>query len=156
ISPEDTTKDGKPDKCNVLGPVALGGDAISSAAAAIPQGAWVVDLTLKDSGLDGFNALAGHCFDKDQTCPGGSTPIVLDGPTEDNPVPQERTFTSNQIQISGSRNETEARDLALVLNYGALPVQLEQQRIETVSATLGRDSLHAGLVAGFIGVAIVA
>jgi preprotein translocase subunit SecD len=140
----------------VLGPVALGGDGISSAAAAIPQGAWLVDLTFKDSGLSAFNKLVGHCYGKDATCPGGSTGIVLDGIVENNPVPKDPSFSSNQIQIEGSPNESAARDLALVLNYGALPIQLEQQRIETVSATLGRDSLHAGLVAGFVGVAIVA
>jgi preprotein translocase subunit SecD len=42
-----------------------------------------------------------------------------------------------------------------VLRYGSLPVQLEQQTVRTVSATLGKDSLRAGLIAGLIGAGIV-
>ncbi len=156
ISTEDLDKDGKVDRCNVLGPVAFDGTAVSNATAAIPQGAWVVDLTLKDSGLEKFNDLSGRCYNKDGTCPGGATAIVLDGNTESNPVPQTPTFTSDQVEISGSFTNKTASDLALVLNYGALPIELQQQRVETVSATLGRDSLHAGLVAGAVGLALVA
>ncbi len=43
-----------------------------------------------------------------------------------------------------------------MLNYGALPIELQQQRVESVSATLGHDSLHAGLIAGLVGLALVA
>jgi preprotein translocase subunit SecD len=59
-------------------------------------------------------------------------------------------------QISGSFTEREAKDLALVLKYGALPVQLQPETVQTVSASLGKDSLHAGLVAGAVGLALVA
>lgn len=156
VAREDRDKDGTPDVCSVLGPVALSGEAVSSARAAIPQGSWVVELELKGSGLDAFNVLSGHCFSKDQTCPGGSTAIVLDGNVESNPVPQTPTFNSTQIQISGKFTHGQADDLALVLNYGALPIQLQQERVETVSATLGHDSLRAGLIAGAVGIAAVA
>jgi len=156
VAREDQDKDGTPDVCSVLGPVALSGEAVSSARAAIPQGSWVVDLELKGSGLDAFNVLSGHCYSRDQVCPGGSTAIVLDGNVESNPVPQTPTFDSTSIQISGKFSHSQADDLALVLNYGALPIQLQQERVETVSATLGNDSLRAGLIAGFVGVAAVA
>jgi preprotein translocase subunit SecD len=46
--------------------------------------------------------------------------------------------------------------LATSLKYGALPVEFEQQQAQIVSATLGQDALHAGLVAGAVGVALVA
>jgi len=156
VAQNDQNKDGKVDSCTVLGPTALGGTAVSSAQAAIPQGAWVVELTLKDSGLQGFNELSSRCYNKDGTCPGGTTAIVLDGQVESNPRPQTPTFSSSNIEISGSFTNKTASDLALVLSYGALPIELQQQRVETVSATLGRDSLHAGLVAGFVGLALVA
>ena len=42
------------------------------------------------------------------------------------------------------------------MNYGSLPVQLEPQQEQSVSPTLGRDSLRAGLIAGGIGIAAVA
>lgn len=156
IAKEDRDKDGKVDVCSVLGPVSLSGEAVSSARAAIPQGSWVVELELKGSGLDGFNVLSGHCFAKDTTCPAGTTAIVLDGNVESNPAPQTATFTSTSIEISGKFNQKQAEDLALVLNYGALPIQLQQERVETVSATLGHDSLRAGLIAGLVGILAVA
>ncbi|HEX8771190.1 MAG TPA: SecD/SecF family protein translocase subunit, partial [Acidimicrobiales bacterium] len=59
-------------------------------------------------------------------------------------------------QITGSFTEAEAKDLALVLRYGSLPVQLQPETVQTVSASLGKDSLHAGLVAGIVGLALVA
>ena len=156
IAKEDRDKDGKTDVCSVLGPTALSGEAVSSARAAIPAGSWVVELELKGSGLDGFNVLSGHCFAKDPTCPGGTTAIVLDGNVESNPAPQTATFTSTAIEISGKFNQKQAEELALVLNYGALPIQLQQERVETVSATLGHDSLRAGLIAGLVGIGAVA
>ena len=58
--------------------------------------------------------------------------------------------------ISGSFSEGEAKDLALVLRYGSLPVELERQTVQTVSATLGEDSLRAGIVAGVVGLILVA
>jgi preprotein translocase subunit SecD len=42
-----------------------------------------------------------------------------------------------------------------VLKYGSVPVELKPQAAQTVSATLGKDSLHAGLIAGFVGVLLV-
>ena len=42
-----------------------------------------------------------------------------------------------------------------MLRYGSLPVELEPQAVQTVSATLGQDSLRAGLVAGLIGLLLV-
>ena len=156
VATDDRDKDGSVDACTVLGPVALSGEAVSSAQAVIPQGKWVVSLELRSSGLDLFNELSSRCFNRDQTCPGGTTAIVLDGNVESNPAPQTPTFTSTQIEISGQFSQKQADDLALVLNYGALPIQLEQERVETVSATLGQESLRAGLIAGFVGIAAVA
>ena len=57
-------------------------------------------------------------------------------------------FQADQISISGNFTEKEADDLALVLRYGALPVKLDPQAVQTVSATLGKDSLRAGVIAG--------
>ncbi len=159
IAGEDHNHDGTIDGCALLGPMAFDGSKVSGASASFPSGQWVVNLDFSDSGLSLFNTLVGHCYNSDPTCPGGTTAIVLDGRIESNPRPQDPTFTGS-VQISGPSgvglSQAEASDLALVLNYGSLPVQLQQQRVETVSATLGRDSLHAGLIAGGIGIAAVA
>ena len=42
-----------------------------------------------------------------------------------------------------------------MLRYGSLPVNLEPQTIQTVSPSLGEDSLQAGLIAGFVGLGLV-
>ena len=55
--------------------------------------------------------------------------------------------------ISGDFTQGEADDLAKLINYGALPVQLEELTVENVSPTLGNDQLDAGIVAGIIGLA---
>jgi preprotein translocase subunit SecD len=156
IATTDSDKNGAVDGCELLGPVALSGTAVSDAQAAIPQGEWIVQLTLKDSGLEAWNAITAHCYDQDQVCPGNRVAIVLDGRVESDPRPEQRVFQSNQIQITGKFTQKQADDLALVLRYGSLPIELEQQRVETVSATLGHDSLRAGLIAGAIGLAAVA
>ena len=43
-----------------------------------------------------------------------------------------------------------------MLRYGSLPVEFDQVALQQVSATLGTDSLHAGLLAGAVGIALVA
>ena len=58
--------------------------------------------------------------------------------------------------ISGNFSQGEADDLAKLINYGSLPVQLKQISVENVSPTLGQDQLNAGIIAGVIGLALVA
>jgi preprotein translocase subunit SecD len=60
------------------------------------------------------------------------------------------------VRISGSFTQTEAGDLARLLRFGALPVQLKQLTSENVSPTLGKDQLRSGIAAGIIGLALVA
>jgi preprotein translocase subunit SecD len=47
------------------------------------------------------------------------------------------------------------RSLARVLNRGAFPVPVVQQRVETVSPTAGQDALNAALIAGLVGLAVM-
>ena len=71
------------------------------------------------------------------------------------PTIQQPSYERDQISISGSFNEGEAKNLALVLRYGSLPVALEVQQTRDVSATLGSDSLRAGVVSALVGLALV-
>ena len=149
-----------PAKCWVaryfLGPTALKGDAVSDANATFPQNAWVVNPVFKsgEDGIDQFNAVAAECNGGAPSCPTTQLAIVLDGIVISAPQIQQPSFERDQIQITGDFDESSAKDLALVLRYGSLPVELEPQQTQTVSATLGTDALRAGLVAGFIGLAI--
>ncbi|MBN2205181.1 MAG: protein translocase subunit SecD [Thermoleophilia bacterium] len=81
--------------------------------------------------------------------------VVESAPRIDHTDPTLRDGISGGAEISGSFTLAEAKDLALVLNTGALPVQLEPIQQAEVSATLGKDSLRAGLAAGIVGLALV-
>jgi preprotein translocase subunit SecD len=81
--------------------------------------------------------------------------IVLDGEVLTAPSINEATFARDQIQISGSFDQESAQAVAVALRYGSLPLNLEPQQAETVSATLGEGALQAGLVAGAVGLAAV-
>jgi preprotein translocase subunit SecD len=71
------------------------------------------------------------------------------------PTVQQPNFSGGSVQISGAFSESEARNLARVLNSGSLPVKLETQAVQTVSPTLGKDSLRAAWIAGLVGVGLV-
>ena len=142
-----------------LGPAALTGAGVETAEARVDpsSGQWSVHLTMKSGtvGIDGWNQLATRCFNRDATCPTGQIAIVLDSVVKSSPVVQTPTFTRDQIQITGNFSEREAKNLALVLRYGSLPVPLVPQAVQTVSASLGQDSLRAGIVSGIIGLLLV-
>ncbi|MCX7621146.1 MAG: protein translocase subunit SecD [Acidimicrobiales bacterium] len=148
-----------------LGPVELTGDSLSGASAAIdPQtGQWKVRPVFKGGadGIDKFNAAAAKCKPPSSTCPTGAIAIVLDGKVISAPQIQPNSaaftpFSADSIEISGSFTERDAKDLALVLRYGALPVELELQQVQVVSATLGKDALSAALAAGVVAAIVVA
>ncbi len=145
-----------------LGPALLRGDTLESADVGFDGLAtWSVSPIFKSGpgGIDQFNSAAEQCYAASPNpliCPSGRLAIVLDGKVISAPNIQQPSFARDQIQISGSFDEVSARNLALVLNYGALPVVLEAQQTRTVSATIGNDVLRAGIVAGLIGLAIVA
>jgi SecD/SecF fusion protein len=88
--------------------------------------------------------------------------IVLDGEIRSFPIID---FTDPSLadgiaggsaQISGLDSIDEAKDLALVLQTGALPVEFVQVDSTQVSATLGEDSLRQALIAGIGGLIAVA
>ena len=141
-----------------LGPALATGQIVSSARAEIPQGQWIVALSMKGGadGIDKFNEIAAQCNPPSATCPTGRLAIVLDSLVQSAPTINEPSYSKDDITISGSFTEGEAKDLALVLRYGSLPVELERQSVQTVSASLGEDSLRAGIIAGVVGLVLVA
>ncbi|MDP9019675.1 MAG: protein translocase subunit SecD, partial [Actinomycetota bacterium] len=138
-----------------LGPAGALGRDLAGAQARFAQPSWAIDLQFTSEGITRFNQLAAACFNVRPTCPLRSAAIVLDDTVMSAPTIQTPEFQPDQVQITGEFSEKEAKDLALVLRFGALPVQLEQQSVSTVSASLGGDSLRAGLIAGALGTALV-
>ena len=83
-------------------------------------------------------------------------PIFLDDKAISAPTVQS-PITGGSGQISGGfETITEAQDLAVLLNSGALPAPIDVVENRTVSATLGQDSLVKSLRAGAIGLLCVA
>lgn len=140
-----------------LGPAVATGRIVADARAELLlTGEWVVNLEIKGSDIGEFNArAAAPCFAREPTCPTGQLAIVLDSRVVMAPNIQQPSYQRDQISISGSLSEREAKDLALVLRYGSLPVALEIQQTREVSATLGSDSLRAGIVSGLVGLLLL-
>jgi preprotein translocase subunit SecD len=81
--------------------------------------------------------------------------IILDDKVQGRPpVIQERIERRGQITLSG-KSFQEARDLALTLRAGALPVPLKIVEERQVGASLGEDSISKGIIAGLVGTALV-
>lgn len=142
----------------LVGPArATGAVFANDARAEIFTGRWVVTVSLQ-SGEDGegvWNALTTLCFGRDDDCPTAQVAIVLDGEVISAPVVQEAVFTGGSVQITGDFSEADARDLARILEFGAVPVRFEVATVQTVSPTLGQDSLRAAVVAGLVGVLLI-
>ncbi len=81
--------------------------------------------------------------------------IVLDGRVQGRPpIIQSRIDRNGRITLGGKTLQ-EAQDLALTLKAGALPVPLAIVESGQVGASLGADSIRAGILAGLIGTLLV-
>jgi preprotein translocase subunit SecD len=142
----------------LLGPAEATGEVSSNdSSSQVDAGAWVVVAKLKSgaAGADVWNALATKCFAGGADCPTKAIAIILDGEVISAPTVQAPTFDNGTVQISGSFSETQAKDLARVLQFGAVPVKFETPTVQTVSASLGEDSLRAAVLSGLIGLLLV-
>jgi len=102
-----------------------------------------------------FNALGARLFDQVTAANVNKRfAIVLDNTIYSAPVIRER-ISGGSAQISGNFTEKTASDLAIVLRAGALPAPVKIIQNVTVGASLGKDSIEKGLMAGAIGVALV-
>jgi preprotein translocase subunit SecD len=143
----------------LLGPSGVPGNAVHSAQAVFNTPSWDVEVTLTGSGSKQWDTLATQQFH-------AYVAIDLDGEVVSAPLtlPSQSTFTSfnGKVQISGNFTQSSAQNLALDLNYGALPVSFTNHHggsgpidQTTVSPTLGKSSLKAGLAAGIGGLLLV-
>jgi preprotein translocase subunit SecD len=143
-----------------LQPAFIQGTNVTNATAELPQGGvgWVVNLQFDSEGASAL-ATASRDLTALPECGTGQSPcnafaIVLDGVVVSAPRFNE-AILGGQASIEGNFTSQEARDLANVLRYGALPVTLEPVDITTISPTVGQEQLVAGLIAGAIGLALV-
>jgi protein-export membrane protein SecD len=121
------------------------GADLQAAAAEFNQ-QWVIRFDLKPEASATFSQYTGANINQPMA-------IVLDG------VVLSAPFIRAQLDgggvIEGGFTEQEARQLALQLRSGALPIPLRVEATETVGATLGQESVNLSIRAGIIGVVIV-
>ncbi len=139
----------------LLGPAGLTGKDITKASAQLSSaGVWAVDASLNSAGSTAWDQLAQAQFHAMIAIDLGGT--IISAPITQ---PGQATFSSfqGQVQISGSFTQGSAQSLAQSLNYGSLPVALKPIPLsqQTVTPTLGKASLKAGLAAGIGGLLLV-
>ena len=134
----------------VLGDVLLTGDVITDATIGTDPntGEIQVNVTFNSEGTQTWGEITSARVGK-------QIAIVLDGVVQSAPVVNEPILGGNTA-ISGQFTPEEAKKLKTVLQTGALPVSLEFSESRVVGPTLGQDSLHQGVIAAGIGLAIVA
>nr|WP_203658929.1 protein translocase subunit SecD [Streptomyces sp. SID14446] len=138
----------------VLGPAEVAGTDIKKAGAVFDTqsaAGWKVTMDFTSGGSKKFAAITGKLAQ--QQPPQNQFAIVLDGEVVSDPSVAQSL--SGSAEISGSFTQTEAQDLANMLKYGALPLSFKESSVTTVTAALGGEQLHAGLIAGAIGLALV-
>ncbi len=139
-------------------------------AEAVPVGgnSWMVSIDMNSEGSERWEAFTDElaCLrDKGEQIK-SQVAIVLDGKVEsaagmEDPATSPQGGVECGQGIAGGEtsidvgDEQEAKDLALVLTTGALPITLERQEVRKVSPTLGRESLETGLTAGIVGLGLV-
>ena len=98
-----------------------------------------------------FNSAGAHRFARvTQENVGKPFAIILDNKVLSYPTIQ-TPILGGQGQITGNFTVQSANDLAVSLASGKLPVKLNVIEERTVSAELGRDSIHKGVIASVIG-----
>ncbi|MDQ3645333.1 MAG: protein translocase subunit SecD [Actinomycetota bacterium] len=154
-----------------LKPAVLTGEIVERAEAVVDptNGDWAVSIRMDDEGSAEWARFTGElaCLrDKGDELT-SQVAIVLDGRVESAAgmrSPQEdptgggvvcnEGIAGGETQIDVGGQE-EAKNLALVLTTGALPLTMEQSEVQKISPTLGQESLDAGILAGAIGLGLV-
>jgi preprotein translocase subunit SecD len=148
----------------ILGPADMSGTGVSNASVILSSaGQYQVNLTFTGRGSNQFDNIASQRYPYYKQNP--SNPpyqsleaFELDGTVYSAPTIQAPTFNGSAV-ISGSTSAPftfkEASSLAVAMKYGSLPVRFTPQSVQTVSASIGKDSLRAGLLAGIGGIIVV-
>ncbi len=127
-------------------PVITGKDLKSARRSTDSNGAPAVGFFLNAEGAELFSrATEQHVGDR--------LAIVLDNTVSSAPVINERIGAEGIIH--GRFTVQQAEDLALLLRSGALPASLRVIEERSVGASLGNDSIRAGIMASIIGFGLV-
>jgi len=123
------------------------GKEVSTALPAQQDGEYVISFTLTSAGARLF-------AEKTMASIGQKISIYLDGQLLISPTVQ-TAITDGRGIINGMGSLERAQTVAAQIQSGALPLKLTQQKVDTVSATLGDTALSSSILAGMIGIALV-
>ena len=139
----------------ILGPAEVDGTDVKNAQARFntqTAAGWTVTMEFTGKGSKKFGDITGKLAKNQQ--PQNQFAIVLDGNVVSDPSVSQ-ALTGGNAEITGNFSQQEAQSLANMLSYGALPLTFKEDSVTTVTAALGGEQLHAGLIAGAIGLALV-
>jgi preprotein translocase subunit SecD len=129
--------------------IMTGAELESVAVSQDPTGInYLINFVLSSKGSDIFAAHTAANVQKHLT-------IVLDKQVISSPVINE-AIPGGQGQISGNFTSESANAFAIQLRYGSLPIPLKIVETRIIGPTLGADSLNKSLMAGLVGMVIVA
>ncbi|MFJ1665914.1 protein translocase subunit SecD [Streptomyces bottropensis] len=142
----------------------LTGENVEEAAARIDQqtgAGWHVTVDFEGAGRDGWARLTGEAACAPAGDPARRVAIVLDdkvitSPQIDPSVGCGAGISGGSTQITGAFDADEAKELALLINGGALPVPVENVEQRTVGPTLGARAIEASAWAAAVGTALTA
>lgn len=146
-----------------LGPAVVTGAAVGDALAVIdPQtSGWYVQIEFRRDGAEEWANLTGKAACAPPGDPTRRVAIVLDNKAISSPqvseeVPCNEGISGGETVITGGFTEDEAKDLALLIRAGALPVPVEVVERSTVGPTLGAQAIETSVKAAMIGAALTA
>ncbi|PRZ18756.1 protein translocase subunit SecD [Nesterenkonia sandarakina] len=144
----------------LLGPVEVPGTSIADSSFGMEQspsgqstGRWAVTINFDADGTEAFRDTTTRLVNLEP--PRNQFAIMLDGQVISAPTTQ-AAIVDGRPQITGDFTEEEARGLSEQLRYGSLPISFEIESEQQISATLGDEQLRLGLLAGIIGLVLVA
>jgi SecD/SecF fusion protein len=147
-----------------IGPAALGGDGVTDARPATnPQTGpgWTVAVEFTGAAARSWERLTAQAACAAPGDPLRRIAIVLDDKIISSPQVEPETrcgvgMIGDRMQITGQFTQAEARELALLINAGALPVPVDIVEQRTVGPTLGAAAIEDSARAAVIGIALTA
>nr|WP_255633458.1 protein translocase subunit SecD [Demequina sp. TTPB684] len=144
----------------ILGPVELTGEDVDTATAGpetnqlgtVVPGRYEVRLSFTGGGGSAFADTTARIAELPS--PRDQFGILLDGVVISAPS-VERSIAGGQASITGTFTLDEAQQLANQLKFGALPLTLQVESEQVITATKGEADLRNGLLAGAIGLILV-
>ena len=132
---------------NPEGEVFMTGDMVKTATYYYSEGDHQIAFTLTDEGSKLF-------ADVTAANVGKTIAIYLDGEQLIAPTVQ-TAITNGSGVINGMGSAERATSIAAKIQSGALPLELTQQKVDKVSATLGQNAVSSSVLAAAIGILLI-